>query len=279
MSRRPEHQAPPELFYSEEEAKKYTQNSRMIDIQLQMSERAVELLTLPDDSPHLLLDLGCGSGLSGSVLEEQGHIWVGVDISKAMLDVAKDREVEGDLLLGDLGQGVPFRAGAFDGAVSVSALQWLCNADKSSHRPAKRLSCFFTSLYACLSRSARAVFQFYPENGDQIELVTTQAMRSGFQGGVLVDYPNSTKAKKFFLVLMTGGPQIMPQALTDANSAAEVGRHAQFTDKRERVKAARGKPLKNSRAWILEKKERRRRQGRTTRADTKYTGRKRPSHF
>jgi hypothetical protein len=30
-------------------------------------------------------------------------------------------------------------------------------------------------------------------------------------GGLVVDYPNSTKAKKFFLVLMTGGSQPLPQ--------------------------------------------------------------------
>lgn len=52
-----------------------------------MSERAVELLALPDDQSCLLLDLGCGSGLSGSVLEDLGHIWIGIDISKAMLGI------------------------------------------------------------------------------------------------------------------------------------------------------------------------------------------------
>jgi len=57
----------------------------MIDIQVQMTERAIELLALPDDEPRFLLDLGCGSGLSGSVLEDQGHMWVGIDISSAML--------------------------------------------------------------------------------------------------------------------------------------------------------------------------------------------------
>ena len=46
-----------------------------------------------------------------------------MDISKSMLDVAVEREVEGDLVLGDLGEGLPFRAGAFDGAISISALQ------------------------------------------------------------------------------------------------------------------------------------------------------------
>ncbi|KAF2878995.1 hypothetical protein ILUMI_27177 [Ignelater luminosus] len=220
---RPEHLAPPDIFYNEEEAKKYTQNSRIIDIQVQMSERAIELLTLPEDTPCYLLDIGCGSGLSGSVLEDQGHFWVGLDISKAMLDVALEREVEGDLLLSDMGQGCPFRAGTFDGAISISALQWLCNADKASHKPVQRLYKFFSSLYACLSRSARAVLQFYPENNEQMELVTTQAMKAGFYGGLVIDYPNSSKAKKFFLVLMTGGNMPLPKALgTEQKSQGKV---------------------------------------------------------
>lgn len=46
-----------------------------------------------------------------------------------------------------------------------------------------------------------------------MELVTTQAMKAGFYGGIVVDYPNSTKAKKFFLVLMTGGSVPLPKAL------------------------------------------------------------------
>lgn len=50
-----------------------------------MTERCIELLVLPEDTPCLLLDIGCGSGLSGSVLEEYGHMWIGIDISSAML--------------------------------------------------------------------------------------------------------------------------------------------------------------------------------------------------
>lgn len=115
--------------------------------------------------------------------------------------------------MGDIGQGLPFRAGTFDGAVSISALQWLCYANKASHNPTKRLYCFFSTLYACLSRSARAVLQFYPENSEQVELITAQATKAGFFGGVVVDFPNSTKAKKMFLVLMTGGAAPLPKAL------------------------------------------------------------------
>ena len=57
------------------------------------------------------------------------------------------------------------------------------------------------------------MFQFYPENSQQIEMITSQSMKAGFTGGLVVDYPHSTKAKKYFLVLMTGGAQQMPKAL------------------------------------------------------------------
>ncbi|XP_043798088.1 probable 18S rRNA (guanine-N(7))-methyltransferase [Apis laboriosa] len=271
MSKRPEHLAPPELFYDESEARKYTQNSRMIDIQEQMCKRALELLLLPHDKSILLLDIGCGSGLSGNVIEKYGHIWIGIDISHAMLEIALEREVDGDLILGDMGQGMPFKAGSFDGAISISALQWLCNADKSTHNPSKRLYKFFSTLFSCLSRSARAVFQFYPENSEQIELITTQATKAGFYGGVVVDFPNSTKAKKYFLVLMINGFSILPPAL-GVNDAESV---VSYISRREQIKKTKNKSLKNSRNWIMEKKERRRKQGKKVREDSKYTGRKR----
>ncbi|XP_069788433.1 18S rRNA (guanine-N(7))-methyltransferase isoform X2 [Narcine bancroftii] len=258
---RPEHRAPPEVFYSVEEARKYTQNTRMIEIQAQMSERAVELLNLPQDQPCFLLDVGCGSGLSGDYLSEEGHHWVGVDISPAMLDVALEREVEGDLILGDMGEGMPFRPGTFDGCISISALQWLCNADKKSHSPSKRLHRFFSSLYASL-----------------LELISTQAMKAGFTGGVVVDYPNSNKAKKFFLCLFAGVSGKLPEGL-GVQQEEESKNQVQFTNARLRFKDMKGKSAKGSRDWILQKKERRRRQGRTVRLDTKYTGRKRKVRF
>lgn len=49
---------------------------------------------------------------------------------------------------------------------------------------------FFGSLYRCLARGARAVFQIYPESVAQRELILGAAMRAGFAGGVVVDYPH-----------------------------------------------------------------------------------------
>ena len=55
---RPEHIGPPELFYNESEAVKYTNNTRIIEIQMSMSSRAIELLNLPEDQPSFILDVG-----------------------------------------------------------------------------------------------------------------------------------------------------------------------------------------------------------------------------
>jgi len=127
----------------------------MRDIQRTMSERALELLALPDGKRALLLDIGCGSGLSGEVLSDAGHDWIGVDISPAMLNVAKDQEADGDVVLLDIGHGMPFRESTFDGAISVSAVQWLCNSNTREQVPYKRLLTLFQTLYATLRRGSR----------------------------------------------------------------------------------------------------------------------------
>merc|ERR1712106_1086663 len=129
------------------------------------------------------------------------------------------------------------------------------------------------TLYASLSRGSRAVFQFYPENDAQCELIIAQAMKAGFTGGLVVDYPNSSKAKKIYLVLMLGGAQQLPTGL---NNGPEQQTQALY-QRRERMKHMRGKAPKKD--WIQKKKERRRKQGKDVRADSKFTGRKRSSKF
>ncbi|WFC94453.1 18S rRNA (guanine(1575)-N(7))-methyltransferase [Malassezia brasiliensis] len=262
---RPEHQAPPEIYYGDTEARKYTAKK-----------------------PALILDIGCGSGLSGEILTEEGYEWVGFDISPSMLSVGLERDVEGDMMLADAGHGCMFRPGSFDGAISISVLQWLCNADTSYNAPGSRLSVFFTTLYASLTRGARCVFQFYPENDDQVQFIMQQATKAGFGGGLVVDYPNSVKAKKIYLVLWVGGEmmvgpngegqgvkQQLPQALE--HEEANVARHEQRRvrdDCHERnKKKKKGETVKQ---YILRKKELDRARGKTNvPRDSKYTGKKR----
>lgn len=325
---RPELAAPPDVFYNDAEARKYTTNSRMIEIQVcfgvltmnttdktqaetsnthppthpthlqaALTERALELLALPSDGRRrLLLDLGCGSGLSGDALAAAGHAWAGLDIAPAMLAVAAARGVDGgDLLLGDMGHGLPLRAGCFDGAVSISAIQWLCNADTAAADPRKRMRSFFEALYRCLTRGARAVLQCYPDGPAQAELLVGAAMRAGFGGGLVVDYPNSTRARKHFLVLTVGGGggggagEPLPAAL-DGDGDGERA-HVAVGGRTGRggrggVGAGGGgrhhgvyRPGKGSKAWIVAKKERARAKGQAVPSDSRYTGRKRRPKF
>ena len=291
-----------------------------------------------------------------------------MDISPAMLGVAVERGVTGladdgdeeggggssggDLLLGDLGHGLPLRSsavvggprrgfrdgnvscgfgggafggsamdedgnrerdgsgatptalsastapGLFDGAVSISAVQWLCNADTARADPRRRLRRFFETLYSCLRRGARAVLQVYPSNPEQASMMVSAAMRAGFGGGIVVDFPNSTRAKKHFLVLMVGGGGALPAAKDGAGSGDDeeggtdddgngVRVQGRSNNKRRSKKgsfqhalSARHPDAKGGKAWVLKKKQQMREKGYgNVPADSRYTGRKRKARF
>jgi len=279
---RPEDTLAADVYYDDSEARKYTTNSRIQNIQASMTHRALELLDLP--GPSLILDIGCGSGLSGEILSElepdEGgpHVWVGMDISPSMLDIALQRDVEGDLLLADIGQGVPFRPGSFDAAISISAIQWLCSAENSETSPAGRLSRFFNGLYASLRRGGRAVCQFYPKNDQQKKMITEAAVRAGFGAGLLEDDPG-TKSVKLYLVLTVGGTQSDGNG-GDITGVVEGMEGVDVMDARKKMKSqGAGGMKKGSKDWIIKKKEQMERKGKVVKATSKYTGRKRRVAF
>ncbi|EPE28055.1 S-adenosyl-L-methionine-dependent methyltransferase [Glarea lozoyensis ATCC 20868] len=272
---------PPDLHYNDTEARKYTTSSRIQNIQASMTHRALELLSL--DSPSLILDIGCGSGLSGEILSSippptGPHMWVGMDIAASMLDIALQRDVEGDLMLADIGQGVPFRAGSFDAAVSISAIQWLCNAESSEVSSTGRLTRFFNGLYASLKRGGRAVCQFYPKNDLQRTMISGAAIKAGFGAGILEDDPG-TKNAKLYLVLTVGG-STEEGAGGDITGVVRGMEDVDVVDARRKHKEKGRKDVKKgSKAWIMNKKEQMERKGKVVKNSSKYTGRKRKIQF
>jgi len=262
---RPELIAPPEVFYDADESSKYTQNTRVQQIQAEMTLRSLELLNLPPS--QLILDIGCGSGLSGEILtDEGGHQWIGMDISAPMLGNALDREVEGDLFLADMGAGVPFRAGTFDAAISISAIQWLCNADHADANPKKRLQRFFETLYASLKRGGKAICQFYPSNQEQTDQISHAAKVAGFGGGLIIDHPESKRHRKYYLVLTAG------EGGDDLNLQG-VQMDAEKRSKKKR------KQDETKRDFIRRKKDTMRKRGKVVALDSKFTGRRRKPKF
>jgi len=231
----------------------------------------------------MILDVGCGSGLSGEILSsiapEQGgpHIWVGMDISASMLDVALQRDVEGDLMLADIGQGVPFRAGSFDAAISISAIQWLCNVENSEEvSSTARLTRFFNGLYASLKRGGRAVCQFYPKNDQQRTMISGAAIKAGFGAGILED-DGGTKNQKLYLVLTVGGGE--GENGGDITGVVKGMDGVDVLDARRKHREKGREVKKGSKAWILSKKEQMERKGKVVKITSKYTGRKRKITF
>ena len=188
---RPERSGAAERFYSKTEAAKYEQNSRMATTQRHLAERALHLIELKQGVPALILDVGCGTGYSGRPLEKAGHTWIGTDISENMLSAARAPTRRRDVVCADIGIGLGYRKGTFDGAVSVSAVQWLCAATRPEHDPYKRCSKFFRGLHAVLAPHARAALQIYPEEPAHMEMLKETALKAGFEGGLVIDYPTS----------------------------------------------------------------------------------------
>ena len=184
---------------------------------------------------------------------------------------------------------------------SVSVLQWLLNAETShpTSSPPHRLNRFFTTLHSALKNPSRAIFQFYPSSDDQITLISNIAQKAGFGGGVVVDYPNSKKARKVFLCLFVGGGGGQQQIPEGLDGEVEEDSKARFERRREREKSrSKGGKRKSvkDRDWILKKKEvclvyfthvqilmvtqlYRKRGKESVPRDSKFTGRKRRAVF
>lgn len=61
------------------------------DYALRSMPRILEILGRNDISNGLIVDLGCGSGLSTEVLDRSGYEVLGIDISAAMIEIARAR--------------------------------------------------------------------------------------------------------------------------------------------------------------------------------------------
>jgi ubiquinone/menaquinone biosynthesis C-methylase UbiE len=97
-----------------------------------------DLLTrlLPPDRPLRILDVGCGTGFLSFLLAEAGHTVVGLDLSEAMLGVARraaaDRALPVTFVQGDA-ESPALSLGSFDAVVSRHLLWTLPSPQQGLH--------------------------------------------------------------------------------------------------------------------------------------------------
>ena len=197
-----------DTHYDVKEAARYTQRNALL--QHELASSCLDLFTWRAGEAlqsRLLLDLGCGSGLSAASIEAAGHTWVGVDVAREMLLLAAgarggagaalsnrgpplDAHTHdyasgpgarcGGLIQGDMAS-LPLRSRAiFDGAISVSTLQWLCEGRGAGGKGGidggggagervGALKRFFGRLRLTLKHDACAVFQWYPTSAQALQ--------------------------------------------------------------------------------------------------------------
>jgi len=118
-------------------------------------------------------------------------------------------------------------------------------------------------------------------------LISETATACGFTGGVVVDYPNSAKAKKHYLVLSFDRSAAQKKGAILAHAQQqqqEQQQHVRVSGNAQRDNNKKAKPVRKKKGvktkeWILHKKETERKRGKNVRPDTKYTARKRPTKF
>ncbi len=81
----------------------------------------VSLINKYFNENNLVLDLGCGNGRFYLSATKQGLSYTGIDNSKELIKIARERHPEGDFHLGDALK-LPFKDDSFDGIFSIAVL-------------------------------------------------------------------------------------------------------------------------------------------------------------
>ncbi|KAL6747020.1 hypothetical protein V8C86DRAFT_3034159 [Haematococcus lacustris] len=186
MLLRPEESQSPQAWYSASEAQRYHQCRQTRTVQEQLTRRCLVLAGLGcGGPPPLVLDLGCGSGLSAAALREAGCYW-------------------------------PCPAPAPSLALPLPARCPACP------QPDRALTRLLTQLHCALRPGARAVLQVYLRGRQEADRLMEAARAAGFcapspdqaaaavrsgMSCLLVDLPHPTAARKYSLAMVKAGQE------------------------------------------------------------------------
>ena len=101
-----------------------TYDAELIDAGYVTPERcAAALASHMPDLGRAILDVGCGTGLSGAAFAKQGFTTIdGSDVSGGMLDIARRRGVYRDVVHADADDPFPFAAGSYAALAAVGVV-------------------------------------------------------------------------------------------------------------------------------------------------------------
>jgi predicted TPR repeat methyltransferase len=119
--------------------------------------RSVAELVLPAKNDLRVLDLGCGTGLSGLAFQDMASRLDGIDLSPAMIEKARAKEIYDNLLIGDI--ETMKISGSYDLVVAADTLVYLGELDR-----------MLVAVAALLARSGFLLFSVEKHPGHGFEL-------------------------------------------------------------------------------------------------------------
>ena len=176
-------------------------------LQYLFDERLDEL-EKPDylkDAPFYVVDLGCGTGFSTEILLERGFKVVGIDVLHDMLSKVKTKknymnnQNNLELILADI-NSLPLRSSSINHIISISAYNFITYRAESILEKAKIANKTAKQLYKLLKPYGRIVVEFYPKDGEELEMFTTSFNTNGFNGFVVKQNPKQKSGQTFLLL-------------------------------------------------------------------------------
>ncbi len=180
----------PKIYYTDEEVENYSKSGGMRRAQEKIAYRILEFLELKKGSK--IIDIGSGPGYTAEIYRGAGYNITCLDLIPKMLEKAKEKGFE--TILADMREiKKTIKRKKFDGAISVSAIQWI--------KKPEELEKIAIGIYSILKKESPLIIQFYPKTEGELNQTFKAFKENGFEGEIIIDWPKIPKNKTIFLVL------------------------------------------------------------------------------
>ncbi|MFX0195135.1 MAG: class I SAM-dependent methyltransferase [Candidatus Hodarchaeota archaeon] len=181
--------------YMGEKAQVYERRRGLKRIKIATTTRALELLDL--EKKAFILDIGCGTGWSTEIIKNEGHIVIGLDLSKNMIKLAQKKGFE--TIIADM-RYIGIKSNYLDGSISISALNFVAEKSKTKKEVRNNYSKVASEIFRILKPGGRAIFEYYPQSDIELKISTQAFSSAGFQGGLVIDGVGTRKEQKFLVL-------------------------------------------------------------------------------
>ncbi|MFX1322933.1 MAG: class I SAM-dependent methyltransferase [Promethearchaeota archaeon] len=153
----------------------------------------------------LILDLGCGTGFSSEILNEQGFRVIGVDILWDMITRAREKKTRYEkdngieLILADINL-LPIRTNIIDHIISISSYNFITHGRSNYGEKVKLLNDTAKYLYKILRQNGRVIIEFFPKDDKELNIFNKSFINNGFEGFMVKSKPKQKTGQTFLLL-------------------------------------------------------------------------------